>query len=154
MVVFSFSHTFTVRGHRGQPQSLPTQPSQGESNFGDSSVPLFSLYSKIAEEEDNKLADRWQKDADGILIFVSVRVTISVVTHINGSPRPVCFLLPLLPYSPCPSRTSGPALWTARFISRTSTRFSLIRTPRFLAHLSHLLSLYHPHSPLRRMPSG
>lgn len=79
MAVFlSCSHTFTVGGHRGQPQPAPTgtQLPQGEFNFGDSSVPLFSLYSKIAEEEDNKLADRWQKDADGILIFVSVRVTL------------------------------------------------------------------------------
>jgi hypothetical protein len=29
------------------------------------------MYSKMAEEEDNKMADHWQKDADGILIFVS-----------------------------------------------------------------------------------
>ena len=47
------------------------QPSQGESIFGDSSGPLFSMYSKIAEEEDNEMAERWQKDADGLLIFVS-----------------------------------------------------------------------------------
>jgi hypothetical protein len=36
----------------------------------------FSIYSKAAEEEDNKMAERWQKDADGILIFVSPRVAI------------------------------------------------------------------------------
>jgi hypothetical protein len=29
------------------------------------------MYVKIAEEEDNKMAEQWQKDADGILIFVS-----------------------------------------------------------------------------------
>ena len=44
---------------------------QGEFTFGDSSRPLFFLYSKIAEEEDTKMTDRWKKDADGILIFVS-----------------------------------------------------------------------------------
>ena len=50
----------------------PSQPSRGESsNFGDSSGPLFSIYSRAAEEEDNKMAERWQKDADGILFFVS-----------------------------------------------------------------------------------
>src|SRR6266851_4807653 len=54
-----------------QPQHQSTRPPQGESNFGDSSGPLFSLYSKIAEEDDNKMTDRRQKDADGILIFVS-----------------------------------------------------------------------------------
>ena len=47
------------------------QPLQGESNFGDSSGPLFSVYSKAAEDEDNKMVERWQKDADGILFFVS-----------------------------------------------------------------------------------
>ena len=29
------------------------------------------MYVKMAEQEDDKMADRWQKDADGILIFVS-----------------------------------------------------------------------------------
>ena len=28
------------------------------------------MYSKAADEEDNKMVERWQKDADGILIFV------------------------------------------------------------------------------------
>jgi len=92
--VYPLSHIYSVGGHRDQSQPVPTQPAQGESNFGDSSVPLFSLYSKISEEEDNKLTDRWQKDADGILIFVSVHVTISVITRMNGTTRPVCFPLP------------------------------------------------------------
>ena len=35
------------------------------------------MYSKAAEEEDKKMADRWQKDADGILIFVSPRLLAS-----------------------------------------------------------------------------
>jgi hypothetical protein len=54
----------------------PSQPSQAQSNFGDSSGPLFSIYSKTAEEEDNKNAERWKNDADGILIFVSPRIFI------------------------------------------------------------------------------
>ncbi|KAH9959260.1 hypothetical protein BC827DRAFT_1110013, partial [Russula dissimulans] len=33
---------------------------------------LFSMYSKIAEEEDDKMAERWQKDADGLLIFTGL----------------------------------------------------------------------------------
>jgi hypothetical protein len=57
-------------------QSAPNQASQAQSNFGDSSGPLFSIYSKTAEEEDNKNAERWKNDADGILIFVSPRVPI------------------------------------------------------------------------------
>jgi hypothetical protein len=62
------------------PQSTPNQPLQGESNFGDSSGPLFSIYSKVAEEEDDKMVERWQKDADGILIFVSPCVGIHIVS--------------------------------------------------------------------------
>jgi hypothetical protein len=56
---------------RNHPTTTSNQPLQVESNFGDSSGPLFSIYSKVAEEEDNKMVERWQKDADGILIFVS-----------------------------------------------------------------------------------
>jgi hypothetical protein len=37
----------------------------------DSSGPLFFMYSKMAEEEDKKMADTWHREADGILIFVS-----------------------------------------------------------------------------------
>ena len=65
---------FKTGGQRDNLQSAQNQPSQGESLFGDSSGPLFSIYSKAAEEEDNKMVERWQKDADGILIFVSPRV--------------------------------------------------------------------------------
>jgi hypothetical protein len=44
------------------------------------------MYVKMSQEEDNKMADRWQKDADGILIFVSLHVAstyLSVVTNVN-----------------------------------------------------------------------
>ena len=58
---------------------------QGESNFGDSSGPLFSIYSKAADDEDNKIVERWQKDADGILMFVSHHVDIRLSLNINGS---------------------------------------------------------------------
>jgi hypothetical protein len=29
---------------------------------------FFSIYSKAADDEDNKMVERWQKDAYGILI--------------------------------------------------------------------------------------
>jgi hypothetical protein len=74
-------------GHPNQdpsrPQLTPNPPSQDQSNFGDSSGPFFSIYSKTAEEEDNKMVDRWQKDADGILIFVSYCVGNHIVLFIN-----------------------------------------------------------------------
>ena len=70
---------------REDPVTTSNQPLQGESNFGDSSGPLFSIYSKAADDEDSKMVERWQKDADGILIFVSHRVDIRLSLHINGS---------------------------------------------------------------------
>jgi hypothetical protein len=38
--------------------------------FSDSSGPLFYMYREMAEEEDKKMADRWAKDANGIIVFV------------------------------------------------------------------------------------
>ena len=66
------------------PVPTSNQPLQGESNFGDSSGPLFSIYSKAAEDEDTKMVERWQKDADGILIFVSPRVGMRLSLHVTG----------------------------------------------------------------------
>ena len=65
------------------PVSTSNQPLQGESNFGDSSELLFSIYSKAAQDEDNKMVERWEKDADGILIFVSPYVHTCPFLHIN-----------------------------------------------------------------------
>jgi hypothetical protein len=51
-----------------------SQPSKEESNFGgDSSEPLFAMYSKATEYEDEKMTDRWLKFAKGTLVFVSLR---------------------------------------------------------------------------------
>jgi hypothetical protein len=60
-----------------------------ETSFGDSSGPFFSMYSNAAEEEDNKMVKRWQKDADGILIFVSPCVRIHMILCTNWNARPV-----------------------------------------------------------------
>lgn len=59
--------------HHSRSRSASNHSSQVESNFGDGSAPLFSIYSIMAEKDDNKRAERWQKDAQGILIFVSPR---------------------------------------------------------------------------------
>jgi hypothetical protein len=79
---------------------------QGESNFGDSSGRLFSIYSKAAEDEDNKMVERWQKDADGILIFVSLRVRIPLSLHINRD----IIDRSILCRSCCPPCRDGPGL--------------------------------------------
>jgi hypothetical protein len=48
------------------------QGSRGESGFVDSSGPIFSMYLGMAEEEDNKMAESWKADAEGILVFVRI----------------------------------------------------------------------------------
>ncbi|KAH9972248.1 hypothetical protein BGW80DRAFT_1459873 [Lactifluus volemus] len=45
----------------------------------DSSGALFSLYQDITEEEDKQRAKRWQKDADGILVFTGL-LSVAAVT--------------------------------------------------------------------------
>jgi hypothetical protein len=40
----------------------------------------------LAEEEDNKMAERWQKDADGILIFVSLQLNVNITQIPNQKP--------------------------------------------------------------------
>ena len=62
----------------------PPQPFQGRSDYSDSSWPLYSMYSNIAEDEDDKMAERCQKDKDGTLIFVSSHISAQMTPHING----------------------------------------------------------------------
>ena len=62
-------------------RSAPNHASQGEFGFVDSSGPIFSMYMEMAEEEDKKLAESWQADADGILIFVCLYLLVPCVTY-------------------------------------------------------------------------
>lgn len=39
------------------------------------------MYSKISEEEDTKIAERWQKDAEGIILFVCPSVSPMTVVR-------------------------------------------------------------------------
>jgi hypothetical protein len=43
------------------------------------------MYSNIVEEEDNKMSERWQKDADGILIFVSSCIRVHTTMGLNAN---------------------------------------------------------------------
>jgi Family of unknown function (DUF6535) len=56
-----------------QTYHYPKRHPDGEiQEFADSSGPIFSMYSHMVEGEDSKMAKRWQKDADGVLIFVGI----------------------------------------------------------------------------------
>jgi hypothetical protein len=70
------SSPFSSAAHIGDRQDPPppwsaqAQAWRGESNFVDSSGPIFSMYLEMAEEEDKKMAESWKADAEGILVFV------------------------------------------------------------------------------------
>ena len=56
------------------------------------------MYTKIGEEKDDKIVKLWQKDADGILIFVSPLV-VYTDTSINCETFRLVYSLRLLPLS-------------------------------------------------------
>ena len=64
------------------------------------------MYVDMAEKEDDKVAERWQKDADGILIFVSDHISLQCaeLSEQRGHYRLVYSLLPLQHWSQCLSR--------------------------------------------------
>jgi len=88
--------TAIVNDHGDHPQSPLNQSSQGESNSSDSSASLFSVYYNAADNEDNKMVESWQKDADGILFFVSPRVGIICISLANKLRRHRPVYSPLL----------------------------------------------------------
>jgi hypothetical protein len=49
----------------------------------DPSAPLFSLYSKMVDEDDKNRAERHEKDAEGIVLFVSPRSCLHTQKHVN-----------------------------------------------------------------------
>ena len=53
------------------PQAFQDQKWQGHSCLSDSSGPLFAIYLRIAEEQDQKRVEVLKRDTDQLLIFVS-----------------------------------------------------------------------------------
>ncbi|KAF8272065.1 hypothetical protein EI94DRAFT_1718917 [Lactarius quietus] len=65
-------HDAGIGNDRYPSQLAQNQTSHVESSFVDDSEPIFSMYLEMAEEEDKKLAEKWQANADGILIFTGL----------------------------------------------------------------------------------
>ena len=140
------STSFTAWSRTAHFQLLLTPPqddhlqdsSQGESRFGDSSAPLFTMYSKIAEEEDNKMIERWQKDSEGIIIFVRDICFRAFVRTNWGLCRLVYSLLSSVQRSLYQFRTSDP---THRILLRSISRkcISSRPIPKHLARPLHPL---------------
>jgi hypothetical protein len=83
---FTNVYYYIVDGQRDRSQSTldrPWQLLEGEFDYCDNSWPLYSMYSKITEEEDDKMIERCHKDADGILIFVRLHFSPRMTPHIN-----------------------------------------------------------------------
>jgi hypothetical protein len=98
-VLANFANVYVEIGS-DQSQSAPNAPlhsSTTDTNYGDSSWPLYAMYSKIVQEEDNKTAKLHQKSADGILIFVSPCVTPLFLRTSIGKHRAV-YTRSLSPY--------------------------------------------------------
>jgi hypothetical protein len=75
-----FSPAAPVGDHHYPPQSAQNQASvPNVSHFIDGSGPIFSMYLERAKEVDEKMAESWKADADGILIFV--RPYLSRTSH-------------------------------------------------------------------------
>ena len=64
------SHPLPPGDDQYPPRSPQNQAPKIESGFIDSSGPIFSMYLGMAEEEDEKTAESWKADAEGILVFV------------------------------------------------------------------------------------
>ena len=70
-------------GHRYRPYAAEIHTSQEEPKFMDSSGPVFRMYLKKAEDEDNNITGSLQRDAEGIRLFVRPCVIFCVVSHVN-----------------------------------------------------------------------
>src|SRR6266851_2409352 len=95
--------TCITNGHCNHPPSMPnlsSRPFSGESDFGDSSGPLLSIYSKITEEADNMGVERCQRDSEAVMIFVST-LSFHNVAHLNCNYRLVYSRPPSPRYFQC-----------------------------------------------------
>ena len=153
------SRIWMENGHSDQsqpiqlPRSPPLQPYQEEISHGDRSWPLYAMYSKVTQEEDNKMAERFQKAADGLLVFVSPRLTPPFLHTSIGNYRVACSLPLSLHCLQSQSRTSSPALRISRPSTlRTFTGFLQTKTRQMDRHHPFWLKLQH--SLHQNMPSG
>jgi hypothetical protein len=115
--------------------------------LADNLGPLFTMYWNMAEEEDKKMTECWQKDAKPIIIFVRISLLFSMLLHVSTQYyRPVCSLPLLHHFLPSQSSTSSetrrkPPTST----SRISISFKFSRAPVHLSLPPQLNLLPSPH---------
>lgn len=69
--------------HNQPPVTQPPHLFYREPDYGDGSWPLFSMYSRVTADEDNNVARRWQKDSQGIMLFVSPCECLQTTQRVN-----------------------------------------------------------------------
>ena len=121
---------------------------------GDSSDPLFTMYSKFAEDEDKNMTECWTKDAEGIIFFVRPEANFTYWWGLINELNRLLYSLPsLLCSSLYQSKTSDQ---TPRIhlhsISRNFINFKPTQMCR--AHPHHPLWPLLLHSLLQDMLSG
>jgi hypothetical protein len=57
------------------------ETSEDHLNFFDGSGTLFNMYTKLTEQDDNKMVHRLQTDADRTLIFVSIYIGLHTASQ-------------------------------------------------------------------------
>jgi hypothetical protein len=135
-------------------QNQPLRPLGGESDYDDSSLPLYLIYSKIAENENNRMIERSKNFTEGILISVSPHVSPQMTPH-QLRDRVVYLLPPLVHCLRSQSPTSDRTRKTPPLSSyRTSISFKLLATQILPIRRSHLPWPNHLHSLRQDMPSG
>ena len=132
---------------RDPPQSAQNHSPPRESAFGDSSRPLLS------KEIDDRATERFQKDAECVLVFVSPHVSLYTTLRINWNCRLVYSLLLSVRCSQCLCKTSGPTL---RIHRHSISRASISSSPTLILRTCQFLPLWNSHPCSRRldMPSG
>jgi hypothetical protein len=54
------------------PDNRPEETNGPDPQSVDKSEALFSMYLERADDDDNKVTERWKKECDGVLIFVGI----------------------------------------------------------------------------------
>ena len=119
----------------------------------DRSWPLYAMYSKVTQEEDNKMAEHFQKALDGLLVFVSPHFTPPYL-HTSIENHRVAYSWPLsLHCLRSQSWTSSPVL-RIPLPSTLRTFTSFFQTKTHLMDWPHPFWLNYQHSLHQNMLSG
>ncbi|KAH9986971.1 hypothetical protein BJV77DRAFT_1027535, partial [Russula vinacea] len=95
-----------VRKGTGPGHGHPDQPPSREGSFvGNSSGPLFGVYSKIADKDDNAITEQQRKDNDGIIISACAVSAVVSICLLFSSPN---LSVPSTPSAASTPPTSSP----------------------------------------------